>query len=286
MQHIEFFHRDHFEYHYHRKKAKKSLSQFIDYFWETDFEGLWGRYPEGFSDVLYPHVGYTYMINLGTPFVMQLEEKKFDVKSDGFLPRFKNIACHHSVGNRIFGIKFRVSPVVFEKKVNFAEYQEYIYPLAYLIDRSVVQRVKEARTFAERVEIISAYYLSVLHKHSGSLKYVDIVTNVLQEAEDTNAFTNSIEPFAQKHNISTRTLQRYFETATGINAKQSIQMLRIRKAITRYIESPSRFRVHDFGYFDYSHFYKHLTQFLKSHPVVDIKSYLQLLKGSETKINY
>ena len=87
MQHIEFFHKDHFNFHYHRKKPKNSLAQFIDFFWETDFDPLWKMYPEGFSDALFPNIGYTYLINLGTPFVMQLEEEAFDIKGDGFLPR-------------------------------------------------------------------------------------------------------------------------------------------------------------------------------------------------------
>ena len=130
VQHIEFFHRDHFEYRYFRKKAKKSLSQFIDFFWETDFDTLFEQYPEGFSDALFPNVGYTYLINLGTPFVMQLGEDSFEMKSDGFLPRHRNMVCHHSPGNRIFGIKFKVSPLLFEKKINFSEYREFIFPLA------------------------------------------------------------------------------------------------------------------------------------------------------------
>ncbi len=116
MQHVEFFHRDHFEYRYHRKKAKKSLLQFIEFFWEIDFDDLWKQYPQGFSDALFPNIGYTYLINLGTPFVMQLENEKHEVRSDAFLPRFKNMIYHHSVGNKIFGIKFKVSPVILEKK--------------------------------------------------------------------------------------------------------------------------------------------------------------------------
>ncbi len=47
MQHVEFFHQDHFEHKYHCKKAKKSLAHFIAFFWETDFEQLWEQYPTG-----------------------------------------------------------------------------------------------------------------------------------------------------------------------------------------------------------------------------------------------
>jgi hypothetical protein len=122
MQHVEFFHTEHFEYRYHRKKATGNLSRFIDYFWETDFDQLYEKYPGGFSDALFPNVGYTYLINLGTPFTIQLDNESFEMKNDGFLPRHCNMICHHSAGNRIFGIKFKVSPVVFEKDINFAEY--------------------------------------------------------------------------------------------------------------------------------------------------------------------
>ena len=163
---MEFFHRDHFEFRYHRKKAKKSLSQFIDFFWETDFETLFDQYPQGFSDALFPNVGYTYLINLGTPFVMQLEEDKFEVKNDGFLPRHKNMICHHSIGNKIFGIKFNVSPVIFQRRINFSEYKEYIFPLAYLIDRTIIEKVKTAGSFDERMKTLSDYYEAIIQQHA------------------------------------------------------------------------------------------------------------------------
>ncbi len=286
LQHIEFFNRDHFEYCYHRKKAKHSLARFIDFFWETDFELLWPQHPAGFSDVLYPDIGYTYLINLGTPFTMQLENKAFEVRSDGFLPRYKNIACHHSTGNKIFGIKFKVSPVIFEKKINFSEYKEYIFPLAYLIDRKVVDNVKSAASFWSRVDILSAYYNSIIEKYSGSLKEVNIVTQVLQDCYKNNEFTISIEALADKYAISPRTLHRYFESTTSISSKQALQIMRIRKAITWLTDNPDTFRYSDFGYYDYSHFYKHLQQFLKKHPMAAVQSHLQLLQHSQAKINY
>ena len=286
QRHIEFFHRDHFEYRYFRKKAKKSLSQFIDFFWETDFDGLWELYPNGFADLLFPNVGYTYMINLGTPFQIQLDQQLFDIRTDSFLPRYKNIATYHSYGNKIFGIKFKVSPVVFQKKINFAEYKEYIYPLAYLIDQKVLLEVKSAQSFYERVQIISNYYNQVIHQYSGSLKYVEIVTDVLHDAFKNNQFSNSIEQYAQRHEISSRTLQRYFEAATGINSKQALQMLRIRKAITTFVDEPDHFDATAFGYYDHSHFYKHIMRFLKAHPVANIRSHLELIKSTDTKINY
>lgn len=281
MQHVEFFHRDHFEYRYHRKKAKKTLAQFIDFFWETDFDQLYEQYPRGFSDALFPNVGYTYLINLGTPFVMQLEEESFEMKSDGFLPRHKNMICHHSKGNKIFGIKFKVSPVVFEKKVNFSEYKEYIFPLAYLIDRKIVDKIKSAASFEQRMDIVSDYYDQVVQKHLGSLKQVEIVTKILNECSQKNQFDVSIEYLSRQYNISSRTLQRYFEATTSINSKQALQIMRIRKAIEDLTASPESFHFKTYGYYDYSHFYKHLKQFLSQHSISIAEPHLQLLKSRQ-----
>ena len=281
MQHVEFFHRDHFEFRYHRKKARKSLSQFIDFFWETDFDELYDKYPAGFSDALFPNVGYTYLINLGTPFVMQLEDECFEMKSDGFLPRHKNMVCHHSAGNKIFGIKFKVSPVIFEKKVNFSEYKEYIFPLAYLIDRKIVGKIKSATSFDDRMQMVSDYYDSIVSKYAGSLKQVEVVTKILKECEEQNRFDISIEELSERHSISSRTLQRYFEATTSINSKRALQIMRIRKAIENLTASPNDFHFSNYGYYDYSHFHKHLKQFLNKHSIDIVQPHLQLLKTKQ-----
>ena len=98
MQHIEFFHIDHFENNYHRVTPHEDLTHFIDFFWETKFDFLLQQNPRGFSDALFPNIGYTYLINLGTPFVMQVDEQRFEMKGDGFLPRHKSIECFHQAG--------------------------------------------------------------------------------------------------------------------------------------------------------------------------------------------
>ncbi|GAA4738656.1 helix-turn-helix domain-containing protein [Flavisolibacter ginsenosidimutans] len=279
MQHVEFFHKDHFENRYRRRKAKGSLSQFIDFFWETDFDELFVQYPDGFSDALFPNVGYTYLINLGTPCVMQLEDEKYDIKNDGFLPRHKAMICHHSTGNKLFGIKFNVSPVVFQKRVNFSEYREYIFPLAYLIDRAVVDKVRKAGSFEERVKILSDYYEAIIAENEGSLKPVAVVTEILQDCATKNSFDVSIEELSKRYGISTRTLQRYFETSTGITSKKALQILRIRKAVEALTKHPGDFHYNQFGYYDYSHFLKHLKQFLTHQTVTVLQPHLKLLKG-------
>lgn len=279
MQHVEFFHKEHFDERYRRVPPPAGLAHFIDFFWETDFESLWAQYPQGFSDALFPNIGYTFLINLGTPFVMQLDEKAFEMKGDGFLPRHTSIECFHKPGNKLFGIKFRISPVIFEKKIDFSEYTEYIFPLSYLLDRSIIDAVKHASSFEKRVSILADHYQSILEKYSGSLQHVHVVREILDHCFQHNDFTTPVEEFAERYKISTRTLQRYFETTTGISSKKVLQIMRIRKAASHLALSPGDFHYSIYGYYDYSHFFKHLKQFLNRSTLRHLKPHLRLLEG-------
>ncbi len=279
MQHVEFFHKEHFEKNYKRTSAQAGLSSFIDFFWETDFGGLWKQYPRGFSDVLFPNTGYTYLINLGTPFIMEVGEKKFNMKTDGFLPRHEALECYHRPGNQLFGIKFKISPVLFEKKINFSEYKGYIFPLSYLMEPTVIENVKRCTSFTERVKILCTYFEKILEKYSGSLHPAEIVTGILTQSDKTNDFTVSIEDYARKNGISSRTLQRYFENTTSLSSKKALQILRIRKAVEHLANSPGSFDYALYGYYDQSHFYKHLVRFLLKKTLRNLRPHLLLLRS-------
>lgn len=278
MQHIEFFHIEHFEKNYHRVKPQPALEAFIDFFWETKFDDLWQEHPKGFSDALFPNIGYTYLINLGTPFIMQVNDKKFNMKADGFLPRNNSIECYHRAGNCLFGIKFKISPVIFKTKVNFGEYREYIYPLSYLMEQGVIDAVKKARSFDERVNILNLYFQSILTSYGGSWNAIRIVSDILQHCDQQNDFNTSIEALALQYKISARTLHRYFETATSLSSKKALQVLRIRKAVQQLAIAPAGFNYESYGYYDHSHFYKHLKKFLQKDTIVQLQPHLSLLK--------
>lgn len=279
MQHVEFFHKEHFEQRYHRVLPPAPLEHFIDFFWETKFDDLWKQYPKGFSDTLFPNIGYTYLINLGTPFVMQLGNKKFKMKTDGFLPRHRSLECHHQPGNKIFGIKFKISPVIFEKKINFSEYREYIFPLSYLMEQSIIDRIKKVPSFEARVKIASNYFEIILNKNSGLLQPTRIVSAIVDHCNQTNDFVTSIDDFAGQYGITTRTLQRYFERSTSLSTKKALQILRIRKAVSELTNVPEDFHFSKYGYYDHSHFYKHIRQFMQRGSLKKLRPHLKLIES-------
>lgn len=262
MQHVEIIDKEHFDKNYHRVKPSRAVAHFIDFYWQTKFDHLWDQHPEGFSDALFPNIGYTYLINLGTPFVMQVGKKKFDMRTDGFLPRHQSIECFHQAGNCLFGIKFKISPVIFEKKVDFSEYTDAIFPLSYLLEKEVLENLKQPCSFNERVNLLNAHYGNIIKKFEGSVLPVSIVSEIIDNCSKTMAFTEPIENMAAKYSISSRTLQRYFEKCTSLSTKKTLQILRIRKAVEQMALDPGNFNFNHYGYYDYSHFYKHLQQFL------------------------
>jgi AraC-like DNA-binding protein len=278
LRHIEFFHSEHFEKNYYRVPPPAGLGQLIDFFWETRFEDLWKEYPKGFSDAQFPNIGYTYIFNLGTPGVMQVEDRKTTMRTDGFLPRYHAIESHHHEGDHLMGIKFRVSPVIFEKKIDFSEYKGFIFPLSYLMDPKVTTAVKKAKTFEERIAMLSSYFLSLVTKYEGSLQPIEVVSRILDKAFQQNNFSLSLEKEAARYHISARTLQRHFESCTGIGGKQALQVMRIRKAVADLFEDPKQFNSSKYGYYDHSHFYKHLKAFLDRNTFRKHDLHLQVLK--------
>ncbi|HEY9363342.1 MAG TPA: hypothetical protein VIQ00_08785 [Chitinophagaceae bacterium] len=278
MKHIEFFHKEHFENNYFRVSPDASLSYYIDFFWETRFEELLQNHPRGFSDVLFPNIGYTYLVNLGTPFIMQLNEDRFEIKKTGFLPRHKCIECYHRAGNQIFGIKFKISPALLEKKINFSEYRESISPLSYLVDEAVIKKIKAAKTFIERVNLATNYYQQIVQNRGSTIYPVNVVSEILETCSRENNFSISIAAIATKYKISSRTLQRYFEATTSISSKKALQIMRIRKATAHLANSPGNFHYSLYGYYDHSHFYKHLKGFFQKKTLEIIKPHLALLE--------
>jgi AraC-like DNA-binding protein len=125
--------------------------------------------------------------------------------------------------------------------------------------------VKAASSFEQRMHILSEYYDRIVNRHSGSFQQVDLVAEILKNCSEKNNFTDSIADLSIKYKISSRTLQRYFEAATSISCKQALQIMRIRRAVEQLIASPDSFNYEDYGYYDYSHFHKHLKAFLGEH---------------------
>jgi AraC-like DNA-binding protein len=264
-QHIEFIDKDHFENKYFKAFAENQLSLYIEFCWETRFGNLLDEVPEGFSDVLFPSIGYTYLINLGTPIKIELDKQTLEITTSGFLPRHVPIIAHHSLGNKVFGIKFKICPIVFEKDVDFSDYKRYIYPLAYLIDQTIIEKVRAAIDFTERSNIVFEHYATLIQKHKGSLEFVTTVAEILKNYTAENHFNLSKAQTVKQFGISPHILGRYFEKTTGFSTKHALRIIRWRMAVADFARSPKDFNYRKNKYRDYNHFCTHLKEFTGDH---------------------
>jgi len=265
LEHIEFIHDRHFINHYYRQKPDdETLQLFIEYFWETKFDTLWSKYPEGFADTLFPNIGCTYFINLNTPCNILFDNKSFHISKEAFLPRAKPLTLRHFKGNKVFGIKFLASPILLEKKINFIEYQNFVYPLTFLIDQNILATIRNANSFQERIEIVSDYFLKMITENKLQKNPVFIVTETIHYCKIKQQYNLPLSFFVNLLQVSSKSIQRYFASTTGLNYKQAICILRIRAAIElkrKNIKTPST----TLGYYDNSHFLKELKKFTGPH---------------------
>ncbi len=117
------------------------------------------------------------------------------MKTDGFLSVTmpSNVFINRAI---IYSVSSSVShQVIFEKKINFSEYKGYIFPLSYLLDQSIIDKSKKSSSFEERINVLSKYFLSALHKHESSSPAVSIVSNILSII----VFSVMISPFHWKN---------------------------------------------------------------------------------------
>jgi methylphosphotriester-DNA--protein-cysteine methyltransferase len=147
-----------------------------------------------------------------------------------------------------------------------------------LLEQPVITDIKIVSSFEKRVALLCKHYEQILAQYEGSLQPIEIVTSILADCLKQNKFDLSVEELAEKYLISTRTLQRYFETATGISSKKALQILRIRKAVSHIITAPETFHYGIYGYYDFSHFYKHLKKFFLNDTLLHLQPHLQLLQ--------
>lgn len=265
LEHIEFIHNHHFIKNYNKQiPLDETLQLFIEYFWETKFDNLWSTYPEGFSDTLFPNIGYTYFINLKTPCNILFGNKTFHISKEAFLPRDKPLTLQHFKGNKVFGIKFLASPILLEKKINFTEYKNFVYPLTFLIDQNILSGTRYASSFEERIKIVSEYYLNIISLNKLQKNPVFTVTEILHYCKSNRQYNLPLHFFVNHLQISSKSIQRYFASTTGLNYKQAISILRVRAAIDlKRINTKTPSTI--LGYYDNSHFLKELKSFAGTH---------------------
>ena len=147
-----------------------------------------------------------------------------------------------------------------------------------MVDETLIKNLKKVQDFESRVKLTTAYYHSIIEKKSNAMHSIKVVREILNQCVQNNQFNISVETLATNYQVSPRTLQRYFESCTGLSAKTALQIMRIRKAVAHLSTSSHNFHYSQYGYYDYSHFFKHLKQFMQKTKLHTFQPHLKLLE--------
>jgi AraC-like DNA-binding protein len=113
----------------------------------------------------------------------------------------------------------------------------------------------------KRIELIETYFLEHLKNSDYKTGYTDLVVNLILEKQ-ANIKVNEISVILD---IPERTLRRNFQREMGVTVKEFINIARINFAsvlLTVNPDLPANRLIHKLGYYDQSHFLKHLRKYV------------------------
>lgn len=130
------------------------------------------------------------------------------------------------------------------------------------IQNEIVERVAEANTNKERVDIIEAFLLRKLTNSKPDI----LVHNAVQLIKHQTGIIR-IKDLASSLHISQDAFEKRFRTLIGATPKQYASIIRLRSLITKYHSVSSLTEAsYEAGYFDQSHFIKDFRLFTGQAP--------------------
>ena len=228
-------------------RAPDYLQEIIELFWEKNID-------EFTHDCVLPNVGFTLVFHLKGSFTLKFGTQKLDIMDHIILPRqytIENIAQQsHS-----FGIRFKSGFIhhFFDLPQEFFTLPSSLRPY---LDKRFVIGILQAGSFEERVELSKNYFSRILEQMRHRIRINAEVNALLGYLENGHFAEFKVNQRSKDQFLSSKTLCRYFLQTTGITPKRAFCIVRVRAALAAFKENPKNFENFNFGYYDYSHFYK------------------------------
>lgn len=250
------------------------LADFIEFFSESSVEKTNQFMPvEHFTVKLFPSWTPTIWLNLGSAYHLEINNKYLIVKEneDILLLRDSTVTRHVNQSDHIFTIKFYPGGLESVLGVNQLKLKNKIIKAKDVIPHYLIQMVKQADTYENRIQLLQDYFLLTRHRtqHKRRDYYLNSVKCAIDNYQDEEFLLNTGQ-VADRLLITSKTINRYFNNIVGINPKKYFSVVRARSALTRHVNSKKNFDPNNFGYHDMSHFYKDISNFIGAglkHPI-------------------
>jgi len=237
------------------------LTSFVEYYWESSVEWSEGGGNRAFTIRLFPSWTPTISFNLGSPYELVLGTDHFKIGSNSDVLSFRNdIASYkYDRGNYKFGDKFFPGTLGLLLHMDPKLFSDKLVPLKKVLPPSLIAKVKGTASFPNRVALLQDYFLSCLQNTTGRNDTFNRISDAIDH-QYGNLTSKNYEIAAQVFTTK-KTLYRDFTSIIGATPKQYFSVVRSRVALQTYVKHKPSFDPLEFGYYDWSHFYKAVFKF-------------------------
>lgn len=245
----ELVHREELAQMIRTARPGRELQPFIESFAEREAD--FPLHPIRFL----PNVAFAIRFNLGGPFTLSHENRSFYRHEHLLIP------SHHTWvdDGTFFLIQFRFGLLPLLGITHRNNLDEPV-PLSELLCPNFIHDMENAASFEERVANATTYFTRLHEQKRKEVEKYKVVEELIRQFNQSPYDNARIEQSLRNSFISSKSLQRYFLKNFGLTPKSVYCILRVRRALQSYFSNSSGFRLDDFDYYDYSHFYKEIRK--------------------------
>ena len=239
------------------------LADYIEFFSESSAQETYHYVANNqFTIRMFPSWTPTFYINLGEPYRLTVGPTQYLInKSTDVLILRNNIVERHNLPtDHIFTVKFFPGGLEAILGINQVQLVDQVVNLATILPITLICRIKQLTDFEERTELLQDFFLSQFNSRKKSDHYRQFVTSTIGTFDASGMALNTGQ-LAERMFLTSKTINRYFHRVVGTPPKQFFTTLRARTALLNYVANKDRFTPDDYGYYDMSHFYKHVVKF-------------------------
>lgn len=238
------------------------LEDYIEFFSESSPEATaLHAVNTSFSVTMFPSWTPTIWINLGSPYqVINGKDCHTITPSDDILIlRDSMVTRYNQPSDYIFTVKFFPGGLERILGITQVKFIGQVIPLKHIMPPALIQSVKAAGSFEERMELLQQFFLFSYVRQKKKDHYIRLVRDSI-DLYSGNLQYNTSET-AEKMFVTSKTINRYFNNIVGISPRKYFSILRARTALSAYLADKKNFVSGDYGYYDMSHFYREMVKF-------------------------
>ncbi len=215
---------------------------------------------ESFSVKMFPSWTPTFYINLGQPYEIAVGNKHYFINADEDILILRNsiVERYNTPTDNIFTVKFYPGGLEAVLKIKQHLLIDKVVNLNKILPVGLLQNIKQPGSFDERVKLMQGFFL--INYRDKQDYYLKFVRGAIDTYTDNGLEFNNSE-LAEKMFTTSKTLNRYFNNVIGTSPKNYFSGIRVRTALTGYVNGREQFTPFDYGYYDMSHFYKDVVKF-------------------------